>query len=421
MEIKIGNKKIKVLQLVRRIIQIAALFLFPAFFALLFSSLKDISTAVVSGSFDVALHSRQLILVVGVLLITAFLGRFFCGFLCSFGAMADLFWFIRRKLRLPRPKIGEKVDKILKFVKYAVLVGIIALLWTSVVTIDRFWDPWNAFGVFTSIRGWSAASFANLLSVGGALFLLIIAGSLFVERFFCRYLCPLGAVLALVSRFRAFKIKKPSKHCELCHACADGCVMGIPLYGKDKVTSIECIDCFHCVDVCPHDNITANPMPVVVAVLTVGALAGVYYGGNLAMNMYLARGPSLPKGQTSREISRSTNPDDPNSGQNGRGGGGTRQPGTGATSGPMKPDGTYSAFGNGYYGPVYVTVTVSGGAITDIVIDANIDDPEYFNWAEANTIPNILAAQSIDVDAVAGATTSSEAIKEGVAKAMGWQ
>ncbi len=127
------------------------------------------------------------------------------------------------------------------------------------------------------MSGWTNLSV--LISVGAALLLLIVVGSLFVERMFCRYLCPLGAVFALVSKFRLFKIRKPREKCGACRACTKRCPMGIPLYRTNVITSAECIDCMSCVEICPRDNVSANPKPAIAAAVAVVSLSGMYYAG----------------------------------------------------------------------------------------------------------------------------------------------
>ena len=97
----------------------------------------------------------------------------------------------------------------------------------------------------------------------------IMLGSVLIERFFCRYLCPLGAIFALVSRFRRFRIKKPREKCGECRLCTWKCSMGIPLNRCDVIASGECIDCFACVDVCPRHNAKAAPAPAVAAAMPI--------------------------------------------------------------------------------------------------------------------------------------------------------
>ena len=89
--------KITALALTRRIIQVLSLVIFPGLFISTFSAIKSIYTALLGGTFHAAAMSGQIVLAVSMLLITAIMGRFFCGFLCAFGTMGDFFWYHRNK------------------------------------------------------------------------------------------------------------------------------------------------------------------------------------------------------------------------------------------------------------------------------------------------------------------------------------
>ncbi len=382
--------KITALTLVRRIIQVASLLLFPGLFISTFAAIKSIYTAIIGGTFSVSAQAGQIVLAVSMLLITAIMGRFFCGFLCAFGTMGDFFWYLGTKLKLQRPKVGTRFDRVLKKLKYVVLIGAVLLGWTLGLTILGGKDnPWTVFGMLTSLSGWTDTTV--LISIGMILLLLIVAGSLYIERFFCRYLCPLGAVFAVVSKFRLFKIRKPRYNCGSCRACTKRCSMGIPLYRVDVVKSAECIDCMNCVEICPRDNATANPRPALAAAVAVASLAGMYYAGNIA-------GAAAADAQISAVSASASTADNPN-------------------VGPFT-DGAYTGGAMGYHGKTRVSVTVEGGYITAINVLSTGDDAEFFSQAKASVIPAILAAQSVGVDTVSGATFSSNAIIGAVKDAL---
>ncbi len=382
-------KKITALTLTRRIIQIAALILFPGLFISTFSAIKAIYVAIIGGTFSAASLAGQIILAVSMLLITAIMGRFFCGFLCAFGSMGDFFWYLGSKLKIQRPKIGSRMDRILKKIKYVLLVGIVLLIWTLGVSIlSGTGNPWTVFGMLTKLSGWT--DMTVLVSVGMLLLLLIVVGSLYIERFFCRYLCPLGAVLAIVSRFRLFKIRKPGEKCGPCRACTKRCSMGIPLYRSNVVTSAECIDCMNCVEICPRDNVTANPKPAFAAAIAVASLAGMYYAGNITSS-------AVANQQVAALADASVNE---------------------STSAGQFIDGTYQGSAAGYHGDTSVSVTVENGYITAVDVLSTGDDAEFFGQAKASIIPAIIRAQSVGVDTVSGATFSSNGLIGAVKAAL---
>lgn len=382
-----AKKKIVVpISIGRRIVQIVSFLLLPGLFTSIFYAMKEIYVSLISGNFSFQEMSPQLLLFVGCIMITILVGRFFCGFLCSFSAMGDLLWFLSQKTMKPKWKISEKADAWLKNVKYVILVIIILGIWTwNIGTIDSMANPWSVFGIYTKINSWSFSKY--LLSIGGFLLLFIVLGSLFIERFFCRYFCPLGAVFAITSRLRIFHIIKKREQCGTCRMCTNKCSMGIPLYQYDTVTSGECINCFACTIHCPRQNAKANAAPVVVSAVSTAAMFGFFYAGNIAADT---------KNSNSEAISM------------------TQQIESGNYI-----DGTYTGTGQGFRGETKTEVTVENGNITDITIVSYEDDNEYFNRAKDAVISQIIENQDVKVDAVSGATFSSNGIMEAAADALG--
>lgn len=376
------------LKLIRRIIQTAAFVLFPGLFITTFSAMKTLFTAIIGGTFSMAANAGELILVVSMLVITAVMGRFFCGFLCSFGTLGDFFWVVGKKLKLRRPKLSRKADRVLKSLKFIVLLGTVLLGWTlGVSLLSGTANPWTIFGMYVSLSGW--ADLSAWVSIGALLLLGIMVGSMYIERFFCRYLCPLGAVFAIVSKTRLFKIRKPAQHCGSCKACTAHCSMGIPLYGMNVISDGECIDCMNCVEVCPRGNVKANPKPAMAAIVAVAAMSGVYFAGNIA---------SSAAAEQTTVIETVSGSESSVSGQ--------------------YIDGVYTGSAAGYRGTTTVQVTVSNGYITAISVVSTDDDARFFNSAKSSVISQILSSQSVSVDVVSGATFSSYAIIDAVKNAL---
>lgn len=381
------KKKISPLQIVRSVIQLIAFVTVPALFITIFSSIGGIITSIAGGSFVLLDNLGRLVLILGVFLITLVWGRFFCGFICSFGAMQDLLNSIGKLIPF-KVKVPEKADKWLKLLKYAVLAFVAVGVWGFSVTGDTVWSPWTVFGIYSSLSGWSSLKY--FLTLGGALLLLIIIGSLFIERFFCRYLCPLGALFSLVARFRIYSLNRKPEKCGNCKLCTAKCSMGIPLYKYDEVRSGECINCMKCTSVCPNENISAETLPAISGTVAVTAVAGLYYAGILTAVPDTAE-------ESKAQVQNTTE----------------------AETNGIYTDGTYKGSGNGFRGKTEVTVTVESGVITDITIDSYKDDKEFFQKAKSGVIADIIKSQSTDVDAVSGATFSSNGIIEAVKNALG--
>lgn len=381
------KKKLSSIQIVRAVIQLIAFVTVPALFITIFSSIGSIIISIIGGSFVFTEHLGSIILILGVFLVTMVLGRYFCGFICSFGAMQDLLSALGKLIPF-KVKIPEKADKYLKLLKYAVLAFVVIGVWGFSVTGDLIWSPWTVFGMYSSLSAWSSLEY--FLTLGGAFLLLIIIGSLFIERFFCKYLCPLGALFALVSRTRLHPIKRRSEKCGNCKLCTAKCSMSIPLYKYDEVSSGECINCLKCIEVCQNDNITTDTLPAISGTLAVTAIAGLYYAGMLTNTQPVAE--NSDKGTNTVSEAEETG---------------------------IYKDGTYTGTGKGFRGNTKVTVTVENGVISDITVDSYKDDEEFFSRAESGIISAVIRSQSTDVDAVSGATFSSKGLIDAIKNALG--
>ncbi|MFV0529646.1 MAG: 4Fe-4S binding protein [Lachnospiraceae bacterium] len=377
-------KKLSITQLTRRISQILFFIFWPGLFTILFYALKDLYTSLIQGSFSLAALGGSLLILAGGLLPVLLFGRFFCGYICSFGAMGDFLHFVSQKIFKISFRPSETWDKVLKYMKYIVLAFLVIAIWTfALFSLSSTSNPWTIFGMFSTL--WNLSSASYLLTMGGLLLLLIIIGSLFIERFFCRYLCPLGAIFVPLSGLRIFRLKKTRIACNTCQICTKACSMGIPLYRYDSVPPGECINCFSCISSCPRKNVKATPSATLVSAVSVAAVTGLVYAGTI-----------LPAGASNQTASAAE-----------------------TTAQGTYTDGTYTGSGTGFRGATEVSVTVSGGQITDITVTAYEDDAQYFQRAQSTVISEILQSQSTEVDTVSGATYSSNSIIAAVADALG--
>jgi polyferredoxin/uncharacterized protein with FMN-binding domain len=420
---------------IRTIVQIAFFVLLPGLFVEGFAGIYALVKAFSTGSFTTATAQSALALV-AILVVTIACGRVFCGWACAFGAMGDLLGFIGKKLHLRR-RVPKDVDANLKWVKYGVLALIFGLVWTGVVALPESWNPWEAFAALATFPP-DIATVTSSFGVGLVLLVAIMVASLFVERPFCRYLCPFGAALGIVSKIRIVRIRKPRRSCGgHCSACTKACSMGIDLGQTDKVGSGECVMCLRCQAVCPRENVTvgASAPDAAPAIGTVAALslAGLYYGGNIGISAWdqvgKATATTVASSQTavvSESTATSTTTQQPASTT-------SSAPAASSTAAASAPessssaassnssgyaDGTYTGSGHGHKGTTTVQVTISGGEITNITTVSTGDDTPYYNRAFSTVSQEIISSQSTDVDAVSGATHSSDGIMSAVASAL---
>lgn len=257
---KTTKYKLSAFQIVRRLSQILFFIFLPTLFSEVISGVKAIYISILEQNFNLSVLTG-LVGTCTILIFTILLGRFFCGWICMFGSLGDWIYSIRKLIFKKIFVIPEKVDQYMKYIKFIVLGVFVIAIWTFNIPI-------------VSESGSSDIILMVILAA------IIIASSL-VERFFCRYLCPLGALFSILSKLSLGKISKPTQKCGSCKVCTKNCAMGIALYNKEEVRGGECINCMRCVEVCPRKNtaytfVGTKIKPMLVSVITVSLIAVVY-------------------------------------------------------------------------------------------------------------------------------------------------
>lgn len=379
------NQKINWIKVV---IQILSFALIPGLFEGEFAAVGNIVSCIYKGNISWESVKYSVWMLLATVPATVLVGRFFCGFFCSFGAVQDLLWLGSHRLRalFPGKRNLKKADRIFRFAKYAVLFYFIIFIWSGVTAVKTA-GPWQVFGQYVSFGHWPGLKL--LLSVGGVLLLLIFIGSLFVQRFFCRYFCPMGAIYSLISQTSFLKIDKPRKECGKCHLCTSKCTMGMDLTKKDRIAGGECISCQKCVSWCPKGNVHFRSR--------YGVLIGVGVTCATIMVSQLLIAGNLAKEKTADSVKKTAEND----------------------AGGNFQNGIYTGTGEGYRGKVTVTVKVADGKITELVLDDYADDKSYMERAKNRIFQEMISRQNTDVDAVSGATYSSNGLIEAVNKALG--
>ena len=379
------NKKINWIKV---IIQILSFALIPGLFEGEFAAVGNIVSCIYKGNISWESVKYSVWMLVATVPATVLVGRFFCGFFCSFGAVQDLLWFGSHRLRalFPGKRNLKKADRIFRFAKYAVLFYFIIFVWSGVTAVKTA-GLWQVFGQYVSFGHWPGLK--PLLSVGGILLLVIFIGSLFVQRFFCRYFCPMGAIYSLISQTSFLKIDKPRKECGKCHLCTSKCPMGMDLTKKDRIAGGECISCQKCVSWCPKGNARFRSR--------YGVLIGVGVTCITIMVSQLFIAGNLAREKMADSVKKTAENNAEGNFQNG----------------------IYTGTGEGYRGKVTVTVKVADGKITELVLDDYADDKSYMERAKNRIFQEMISRQNTDVDAVSGATYSSNGLIEAVNKALG--
>ncbi|MGO4677749.1 4Fe-4S binding protein [Bosea sp. 2YAB26] len=174
----------------------------------------------------------------------------FCGWLCPFGALQELTNNIAQWLKIPQIKVPWGLHERLWPIKYIIFLGLFGLSLYSVALAEVVAEvePFKTAIVLKFVRDWPFVIYA----------LTLLTAGLFIERFFCRYLCPLGAALAIPGRMRTFEWLKRWPECgSPCQRCAKECPVQ-SIHPEGHINVNECIYCMHCQELyhddhrCPH-------------------------------------------------------------------------------------------------------------------------------------------------------------------------
>lgn len=245
-------KKVHIIRWIRNVVQILSFFVIPALFSQAFSGCKEALAAIGSGeALAWTSFSVRLVILCGLTIVA---GRIFCGWLCAFGAVGDWIYqfsqFVQKKTKKKLPAIPEKAVHWLQKVKYIVLLLALFVCFAGGSRFITKYSPWTVFSLLT------AGNFQiGAYGIGIALLLLIVVGMVFHERFFCQFLCPMGAVFSLLPELPFTSFKRNREGCiPNCQACRRQCPVQIKV-GEDPVQAGECIRCGKCMAICPRSNI----------------------------------------------------------------------------------------------------------------------------------------------------------------------
>ncbi|ABD86002.1 4Fe-4S binding protein [Rhodopseudomonas palustris] len=174
----------------------------------------------------------------------------FCGWLCPFGALQELTNNIAQALKVPQYRLPWGLHERLWPIKYIIFLGLFGMSLYSTALAEQLAEvePFKTSIVLKFARDWPYVVYA----------LTLLTAGLFVERFFCRYMCPLGAALAIPGRIRMFEWLRRWKECgSPCQRCGNECPVQA-IHPEGHINVNECIYCMHCQELyfddhrCPH-------------------------------------------------------------------------------------------------------------------------------------------------------------------------
>jgi ferredoxin len=234
-----------------------------------FGGAEAVYTYVHEGNLPCSLGVSNLFMFGGVLLTALLLRRAFCGYACPVGAISEWTRRLGGALGLRRREVPRLADTLLSSLKYGVLALVLVFTWRTGELVFRGYDPCYAL---LSRHGEDITSWAYAVSAA------VLLASLFVSVPFCRWLCPLGALLNPFSRFAWWRVRREPSACSGCSMCTRVCPMNIPVHELEEVRAARCTACLECVGACPRKArgaleaaasgfVPRRPRPLVVGAL----------------------------------------------------------------------------------------------------------------------------------------------------------
>lgn len=218
-----------------------------------FGGVESLYQFATTGGYIRRIEPSSMVLFAAVVVLTLLFSRGFCGWICPFGAVQEWIGLLGRKLFGKQFNPGGRLDSALRYLKYVLLAVIIGLTWQTGSLVFRDYDPFLAF--FHLGEG------VNELPWAYGILAVVLAGSLYIERFFCKYACPLGAVLGVLGKVGLTRIERDPVGCKECNLCQKKCHAHVDFLSGTTIRSAECNHCLDCVEDCPKPNVLSATGP----------------------------------------------------------------------------------------------------------------------------------------------------------------
>lgn len=221
-------------------------------------------------------HPAGMFLLIAFLAISWLLRKSFCGWLCPVGTISEWLWRLGRQTFGRNWRLPRSFDLALRSLKY-ILLGLFlyAVGSMTVPALQAFLE--GPYGMVSDVK---MLNFFRFMGLAGAVVMaLLVVLSVFVQNFWCRYLCPYGALMGLAALASPLRIRREAALCIDCGKCAKACPAVLPVDRLVGIASVECTGCLECVAVCPAEGALrmSAPRRRTVPAWSMGAAAAVLF------------------------------------------------------------------------------------------------------------------------------------------------
>ena len=222
------------------------------------ASLMNLKVLLVTGQVP-RLHPAGMFLLIAFLAASWIFRKSFCGWLCPVGTISEYLWRLGRQTFGRNFRLPRRLDIGLRGLKYLLLgLFLYAVGTMSVPAIRAFLE--GPYGIVDDVKMLNFFRFMGL--TGGVVTALLVIASVFVQNFWCRYLCPYGALMGLAGMASPLGIRRDTSLCIDCGKCAKACPAVLPVDQLIRIASAECTGCLQCVAECPAEGALLMALPI---------------------------------------------------------------------------------------------------------------------------------------------------------------
>ena len=207
-------------------------------------------------------HPAAMFLLLTFLSMAFLFRKAFCSWLCPIGTLSEYLWRAGRKLFRRNFYLPRWVDLPLRGLKYFLLGFFVWAI--STISVEGIRDfMLSPYGLIADVK--MLNFFRHIGETGLIVLGVLVLASVFLPNFWCRFLCPYGALLGLTSWFSPLRIRRSTETCIDCAKCAKACPAALPVDKLVQIRSAECTGCLECVAACPAEDTLAFSLPKMIA------------------------------------------------------------------------------------------------------------------------------------------------------------